>query len=153
MIFSFLSRSVNTTKRPDCPKCGRAKLEKQASRFASPGKAKEPGGAGDDFPVDEAKMERAVTALASEAENLKEDDPRQAARLMRKFSGMTGMELGKGMEEAIGRLEAGEDPEAIESEMGDLMEKEDPFILPGKKGGGRGARSGPAKVDRKLYDL
>jgi putative FmdB family regulatory protein len=33
-IFNFLSRQVNTEKRPSCPKCGRPELERQVSPFA-----------------------------------------------------------------------------------------------------------------------
>ena len=51
--------------------------------------------------------------LAGEADNINEDDPRQAADLMRKLTHMTGMELGSGMEEALSRMESGEDPESV----------------------------------------
>ena len=33
-IFNFLSRNVNTKKRPTCPKCKRPKLERKVSSFA-----------------------------------------------------------------------------------------------------------------------
>ena len=107
----------------------------------------------DDLPFDETKMEQAMNMLASEAENMNEDDPRQAANLMRRLTDMTGMQLGSGMEEALSRLERGEDPEAIEAEMGDLLENEDPFIMPEKKNpAGRISRPAPAR-DETLYDL
>jgi hypothetical protein len=61
----------------------------------------------DMLPVDEAKMEEAMGLLAGEAEKIDEDDPRQAAMLMRKLSAATGLKLGSGMEEALGRMEAG----------------------------------------------
>ena len=41
---------------------------------------------------------------------------------MRKLTDMTGLELGDGMQEALKRMDAGEDPDAIEAEMGDLLE-------------------------------
>ena len=150
-IFNFLSRTINTSKRPLCPKCRKHKLERQVSAFAMTGKAKEGGGA-DDLPFDESKMEKAVMGLASEAENIKDDDPRQAAQLMRKFTKMTGMELGKGMTEALNRMEAGEDPDAVEKEMGDLLEHEDPFQMSEKKGG-KGAKTRPPARDETLYEL
>jgi hypothetical protein len=56
------------------------------------------------------------------------------------------------MEEALSRMEAGEDPEKIESEMGDLLEEEDPFSLKGKSSKGRKHKLSP-KVDDTLYDL
>jgi hypothetical protein len=46
---------------------------------------------------------------------------------MRKLSEATGMKVGSGMEEAISRLAAGEDPEAIEAELGELINGENPF--------------------------
>jgi hypothetical protein len=71
--------------------------------------------------------------FAQEAQNINEDDPKQAAHLMRRLSEMAGIDMGKGMKEAMDRIEAGEDPEKIEQEMGDILE-EDPFTLPEKKG-------------------
>ena len=125
-IFNFFSRRMNTEKRPDCPRCGRPELARQVSRFAvSKGRKDE---AGDNLPdVDESRMERTMQALATEAEGLDEDDPRQAARMMRKLYEATGMKPGAGMEEAIRRMEAGADPDQIEAELGDVLEAEDPL--------------------------
>ena len=151
-LFNFFSRCVNTTKTPSCPKCKTGSLQRQMSAFAFTGKAKE-GGEDEDLPFDESKMEQAMQMLAGEADRINEDDPRQAANLMRKLSDMTGMELGSGMEEAISRMERGEDPEQIEAEMGDLLESEDPFSFTGKKGrGGALVRRAPIR-DETLYDL
>ncbi len=149
-IFNFFSRTINTDKTPGCPKCPNPALSRQMSAFAITGKAKEDDGM-DDMPFDESKMEKAMEALAGEAESMNEDDPRQAAQLMRKLTDMTGMKMGDGMEEALGRLERGEDPEAIESEMGDLLDGEDPFILPGQNTT-PGKRRAPTK-DETLHDL
>jgi len=151
-IFNFFSRSVNTTKKPKCPVCKTKTLSRQMSAFAFTGKAKEDGDM-DDLPFDEGKMEKAMNMLAGEAESINEDDPRQAANLMRKLTDMTGMELGPGMQEALKRMEAGEDPDAIESEMGDLLEDEEPFLMPEKKGGKKGTKRAAPKRDETLYDL
>jgi putative FmdB family regulatory protein len=114
-IFNFLSRRINTNKQPDCPRCGRQQLRRRVSMFAISKGRKEEDAA--DMPdIDEGRMEQAMQALMSEAEGLNEDDPRQAARLMRKLYETTGMEIGGSMEEAIRRMEAGEDPEQIEAE-------------------------------------
>jgi putative FmdB family regulatory protein len=155
-IFSFLSKAVNTTRRPSCPKCGRKKLSREISMFSMTGRAGETEDELGDLPIDESRMEQAVNALASDAEGINEDDPRAAAQLMRKFSNMTGLEFGESMENALHRMEAGEDPEKIEEEMGDLMEDEEPFILPGQKGGrarGKGRRRGAPGRDETLYEL
>jgi putative FmdB family regulatory protein len=151
-IFNFYSKSVNTTKKPKCPECKNKTLSRQISAFAFTGKAKEDSGV-DDLPFDEAKMEKAMQVLAGEADKINEDDPRQAANLMRKLTDMTGLELGPGMNEALKRMEGGEDPDQIETEMGNLLEEEEPFLLPEKKGRtGKAKRPAPIR-DEKLYDL
>ena len=151
-IYNFFSKSVNTTKKPKCPSCKTKTLSRQMSAFAFTGKAKEDSDM-DDLPFDEGKMEKAMNMLAGEAENMNEEDPRQAANLMRKLTDMTGMELGSGMQEALKRMEAGEDPDAIEAEMGDLLEDEEPFMMPEKKGRAKGARRAAPRRDETLYDL
>ncbi len=150
-VYSFLSRRINPTGRPKCPGCGRDSLEKQVSLFTHTGRAREDAGE-DDLPIDESRMERAMSALASEAESLDEENPQQAAALLRKFSGMTGLELGPGMQEAIKRMEEGEDPEDIEQEMGERLEAEDPFIVPGAPPR-RAARPRPVHRDQTLYEM
>jgi putative FmdB family regulatory protein len=149
-VFNFFSKTVNTRKTPLCPRCKTTKLTRQMSKFAVTGKASE--GGHDDLPIDETKMEKAMEMMAREAEHINEDDPRQAAKLMRKLTEMTGVELGGGMQEAIRRMENGEDPEKIEAEMGALMD-EDPFILPGRKGGKSSMKQIPPRKDDTLYDL
>ena len=154
-VFNFRARRVNTDRLPDCPKCGRPRLERQLSLFAiSSGRTDSDG----DEPLpdlDDAAMERAMTALASEADGIDEDDPKQVARMMRKLFDATGMKLGGGMEEAVRRMEAGEDPDKIEQEMGDLLDEADPFT----SGGGRKRLVSlrkkylPPKVDDTLYEL
>ncbi len=151
-IFQFYSRVVNTSKRPQCPRCAKRVLSRCMSTFAVTGRAR--GEEEDaDLPIDETRMEAAMNALASEAENLNEDDPRQAVQLMRKLTDATGLELNPRMQEALARMERGEDPEAIEAEMGDVLEDEEPFVLPGKKGK-KARRTRPAPLrDETLYEL
>ena len=62
------------------------------------------------------------------------------------------MRLGDGMEEALARMEAGDDPEKIEQEMGDVLDGEDPFEAGGKKGKAHSRRSEPLH-DETLYEL
>jgi putative FmdB family regulatory protein len=151
-IFSFLSRSVNTKKEPACPRCERATLTRRVSSFAiSKGRKEEATPpAGPDLPglppgMDEARLEQAMATLSREAEGLNEEDPRQGAQLMRRLFETTGMPVGAGMEEALRRMESGEDPEKIEEEMGDLME--DPLAL---EGGASPASEEPRKTLRGL---
>jgi putative FmdB family regulatory protein len=150
-IFNFFSGSINVDKKPDCPKCEKTKLERRMSTFATLKNKGEKDGQGAMPDLNESKMEQAMSMLASEAEHIDENDPRQAANLMRKLSGMTGLNLGPGMEEALSRMERGEDPEQIEADMSDLLEGEDPFDLKGKPG--RLFKKAPPRVDDKLYYL
>lgn len=156
-IYNFLSRTIQPDKRPRCPHCKRVTLDKQISVFAHTGRAKEAsaGGGEPEMAMDESKMERAMDALAREADGMSEEDPRQAADLMRKFSKMTGMKLGSGMQEALNRLEAGESPDAIEAELGDRLEKEDPFIMPDKdkRGSSKIATRPAPKRDATLHEM
>ena len=152
-VYNFFSKSVNTEKTPYCPTCKRIKLKRQMSIFAKISGDRTEGGEEDAMPpIDEAKMEKAMAMLAGEADKLNEDDPRQAANLMRKLSDATGMSLGPAMEEALRRMERGEDPEAIEAEMGDLLESEEPFIFDGAPGK-KGAKKLKPHIDETLYDF
>ncbi len=149
VIFNFYSSRVDTRTAPDCPRCNKKELSRQISSFATIGKAKEEGE--DTFAgLDEAKMESAFESLMSDAEHVNEDDPRQMASLMRKFTSKTGIQFGDAMEEAISRMEAGEDPDQVEKEMGDLLT--DDFSLESMKGRTRGYVKKPFH-DEKLYEL
>lgn len=154
-VFSFLARRPNTTKRPACPRCGRPRLKRKISRFAI-SKGRSESHEADELPpgVDEAKMERAMAEMAREAEGIDEDDPRQMARMMRRLSDTAGLRFGQGMEEAMRRMEAGEDPDKIEEEMGDLLGEEEPLLGQGSGGLRRLTRKlKPPEVDDTLYDL
>ena len=148
-IFNFYSKRIDTATRPACPRCGKPELERQVSMFATIGKA---GEEDDQFAgLDENKMEQALESLMRESGGINEDDPRQMAGLMRKFSERTGINLGENMEEAIARMERGEDPEQIEQEMGDMFDGDDfSFEAMKKKAMGRSARP---LHDETLYDL
>jgi len=151
-IFNFFSRTINTQKRPPCPKCRKDILERKVSMFSAlSGKAKS-GDSMDDLPIDESKVESAMQKLMGEAENLNEDDPRQAAKLMQKFSDATGLKFKDTIQDALARMEAGEDPEQIEAQMGDAMEGDEmPFELPGKKSGAASRRK--PELDNTLYEM
>jgi len=150
-IFNFLSRRVNTEKIPACPRCGAA-LAKQLSSFSTIGKARESGDDEMFAGLDEAKLESAFGEIMQEAERLNEDDPRQMAQLMRRLSAKTGLSLGDGMEEALTRLEAGEDPEAIEQELGAALEGDELFVA-GRRKGQAGSAQAPPAYDDELYEM
>lgn len=133
-VYSFFSARVAPEARPACPGCGRPELERRPSTFATVRARSTAGGEGegeggeDDSPlggVDESRLESAMDALADEMGGLDEsDDPRQMARFFRRFSELSGMEAGPRLEEMLRRLERGEDPEALEDEMGDAFDDE-----------------------------
>ncbi|SDP19094.1 FmdB family zinc ribbon protein [Desulforhopalus singaporensis] len=149
-VFNFLSLRVNTSKIPSCPRCGQQKMTRQLSTFAAiTGAEKEGRGIAPE--LDETRMERAFESLMSEAEHMKEDDPRQMASLMRKFTSETGLRLGDSMEEAISRMESGEDPDRVEKEMENRLGDEDFYIATMQKSPGK-KRTAPLH-DEKLYKL
>ena len=150
-LYNFFSKSVNTEKIPTCPKCKRVRLKRQMSVFAKISGGKDEPPTDNMPPFDEAKMEKAMAMLAGEADKMNENDPRQAAALMRKLTDATGLKPGAGMEEALSRVERGEDPEQIEAELGDIMEGEEPFLLATKAT--KGSRKPKPRVDETLYDL
>jgi putative FmdB family regulatory protein len=149
-VFNFLSRHVNTERRPACPRCGRPELERQVSLFAFSRGSKDDS-VEDMTGLDGEKLEKAMMGLAGEMEGMDENDPRQMAMLMKRLKEATGMKLGEGMDEAIRRLESGEDPEKIESELGEIFDQETPFTFEGIKGMRR--RIVPPSRDDTLYPL
>lgn len=150
-VYNFFSRKADTGKIPLCPRCGTVKLKRQMSVFSKISGNREERGEEDLPPFDESRMERAMEMLAGEADRIDENDPRAAARIMRKITEATGMNLSASMEEALARMERGEDPEKIEEELGDLLEGEEPFLL--ESTGKRGRKKERPRVDETLYDL
>ncbi len=153
-VYNFWSQRVNTEKIPRCPNCATENMQRLASRSAhltgssSPDEDDPLGG----LPIDESSLENAMADLESEAAGLDDEDPRAMARFMRRFSDKIGLKYNDQMEEALSRLEAGEDPEAIEEEMGDMFDDEEmPFEFAGKQLNIRKSR--PLKRDETLYDL
>jgi len=150
-IFSFFSRKATADKTPECPKCA-GKLKREISSFSVSSSRADSSEQMPQF--DESRMERAVNAMAAQAGNIDENDPKAATEMMRKFSDMAGLKLGKDMEEALSRIESGEDPESVEKDL-DLNE-DSLFADAGASGAGgeHGAahRSFP-KRDDKLYDM
>lgn len=155
VIFSFLSKRLNPERSPTCPKCSNKKMVKQMSAFAMPRGTKEPSspteGAEADGPmpdVNDPRIMRAMSELEGEMAHLDENNPRHLAHMMKKMKDvMPAGSLPKEMDVAIRRLEAGEDPEKIEADMGDVFGD-----LPGEDGGRAGAGGGSFSRDAGLYD-
>jgi hypothetical protein len=69
-------------------------------------------------------MEREMMRFAAELEGMDEGDPRQMAAAVRRMTELAGEPITPAMEEMIRRLEAGEDPDRIEEELGDALAEE-----------------------------
>ena len=156
-IYSFFARSMNTVANPKCPKCGRKKLEKKVSRFAISKGLTENAASKDPFVnVDESKMELLMAEMAPHMEGDGDgpEDPRQMANLMKRMFDMTGMQPNGAMLEAIKRMEAGEDPDKIDEEMGDALDGDgDPFAAQESRGKKLSRFFEAPNVDPELYDL
>jgi putative FmdB family regulatory protein len=149
-IFSFFS-SVVSSKRPACPRCGAAELPRRPSSFAIGGAA----GEDEEDPLfaglDEDRVESAMGSLMGEMEGMADDaDPRALGKLLHRFTELSGLEPGPRMEEMLSRLAAGEDPDDVESTLGEDGDDdlEDLFRL--KRRLGRAARP---RVDEEMHFL
>ncbi len=92
-------------------------------------------------------MARAMSEMERDMEHMDENDPRQMAHLMKKMKDlMPAGTMPKEMDIAIKRLEAGEDPEKIEADMGDVLGD----FMGGEEGGG--GPGGGYTHDSGLYD-
>ncbi len=157
-VFNFMAKSYRQTleKQPSCPKCGRDQLKRQMSTFAIAGASRKSAAGQADGHADDGaagptngaaedpRVEREMMRLMEAAEGIDENNPRQLGALMRRMSEISGEQLDPAMEEAMRRLEGGEDPEAIEEDLGELLDGED--------GEGGGVGGGPS-FDDGLYSL
>jgi len=131
VVFNFLSQRVNPGHLPTCPKCGNKKMSRQMSTFAMPRGARENPGTGDAggaagdeaMPnLDDPRVMRAMNEMERDMAHLDENNPKHMAHMMRKMKDlMPPGAMPKEMDVAIKRLEAGEDPEKIEADMGDVL--------------------------------
>ncbi len=151
-IFSFLSKRVTPDRLPACPSCGSRKMSKQVTRFAMTRGLSEPAAPADGSPdpampdMDDPRIGRAMAEMERDMEHLDENNPRHMAHMIRKMKDlMPPGAMPKELDAAIKRLEAGEDPEKIEADMGDLLGD----FMGGEDGGAGG---GAYTKDGGLYD-
>jgi putative FmdB family regulatory protein len=151
-IYSFLSKRMNPDRLPVCPKCGNKKLKKEVSQFAMTRGLKEANVGATDDAIDSAapdlndpRMERAMAEMERDMAHLDENNPKHMAHMMKKMKDlMPPGSMPKEIDVAIKRLEAGEDPDKIEADMGDIF---DPLT-----GGASGQGGGNYIKDSGLYD-
>ena len=87
--------------KPLCPRCQSADLQRLVSKTAF-------------VRSGEGRLDSLGDA---DLEGLGDEDPRALGRLMRQLGDETGEDMGEEFDEIVGRLEAGEDPESIESSL------------------------------------
>ena len=150
-IYSFFSRRVNADARPPCPHCACLVLERQVSLF-SVSKNRSSRNSDGVVGIDEGRLESALMSMAGDLDKV-DNDPRQVAGAMRKLFATSGLKIGDGMEDAMARVEAGEDPEVVEGDLGDAT---DEIALlsarPTQVAGFIRRRYLPPRVDSKLYE-
>lgn len=159
-IYQFYAKTLAQGKTvPKCPHNPRYRMQKMVSQFAvtSAGRSEDsPENAaakpsGD--PAEDARMEAAMSAMEREFSNVDENDPRAMARMMRRMSELTGEKIDGEMEEVVRKLEEGEDPEALEEELGGeggvgMGDPDDPY---GDGMGGEPPTEGEAKEAKHRY--
>ncbi len=149
VIFNFLSKRVQPKRLPTCPRCGNKKMVKKMSCFGmlrglkeSAEKIETEVKTEPSMPdVDDPRVMRAMHEMERDMARLDENNPKHMAYMMRKMKDlMPPGAMPKGLDVAIKRLEAGEDPEKIEEDMGDVLGD----LLGGSEGendcGGAGTR-------------
>ncbi len=154
-IYSFFARSLSYHgKVPKCPDGPKFRMQKQVSRFAITGRAKEES----DDPlgdIDDSQMDALMADMEQDMPELDKDnpDPRTLGRFMRKMSDLMGDKAPPALKEMIKRLESGEDPEKLDEEFGDIGEDgEDPFLAAAVKKLRQGAKNHPIR-DPQLYEF
>lgn len=99
---SFFVRSFSSPLTPICRKCGSTELRRLVSRVAV-------------MKSEESRLDD-LADPTSMMDGLDENDPRSVARWARKMSREMGEDLGPEFDEAIDRIEAGEDPDKVMGE-------------------------------------
>lgn len=130
-LFTFRFSRVDTTSVPECPVCGKP-LQRQISPFACiiKGAVKSPDEKTMD--TDEARYanrEELIAQMTNRLNDLSGDDadPAEAVRVMREMATAGGLHFQPEIQEAMARIEAGEDPEKIDEQFGELFNSHDPF--------------------------
>jgi hypothetical protein len=150
-IYQFYAKTLAQGQSvPKCPDNPGFRMQKMMSPFAvtrrggsDEAETKPAGEAAD--PVEDARMEAAMSAMEREFANVDENDPRAMARMMRRMSELTGEKIDGEMEEVVRKLEEGADPDSLEDQLGGgegEAQMDDPY-------GEGGAPAGDAAADPK----
>lgn len=159
-VYNFYARSPrHAGKTPRCPANPDWPMQRQVSRFSFVRTLNtESDPALDDAKYDDPRYERAINELEREFQAMDQDnpDPRALGHLMRRVGEATGQALPPSMQEMARRLEAGEDPEALEEAFGDDFDDDfDPVAATEGNAGRRWLQrlGGGPRQDPELYQL
>lgn len=100
---SLFVRSFTSPVDPVCPRCGGRDLTRLVSRVSV-------------VKSEESRLDD-MSDPSSLLGGLDEDDPKSIARWARRMSQESGEDLGPEFDEAVGRIEAGEDPDEVMAEI------------------------------------
>jgi hypothetical protein len=133
-------------------------MVKEVSPFAALKGAAEPAaalasdGAPDGMPdMEDPRVQNVMREMERDMGNLDENNPKHMAHMMRKMQDLMPADaMPKEMNDAIKRLEAGEDPEKIEADMGEIF---DEFMRPEEGADVSGMGGGGYTRDGALYDM
>jgi putative FmdB family regulatory protein len=96
---------------PHCPHCGSLALTRVIKGVRT-------------MHSEESRLDSLESMAGLDAfDDLENADPRTLGRMMRHMSQEMGEDVGPEFDEVVGRLEAGESPESIEEEMGDVLDE------------------------------
>lgn len=161
-IYQFYAKTREQAARvPKCPDNPKFRMQKLLSRFAVNTGAKEApaGPQPSSRQLEDARMEAAMGQIEKEFEHLEEGNPREMGKVLRRMAELTGEKVDGHMEEAVRRLEEGEDPEEVGERMeGAEMEGSDEDGKEGEpEGRGNRLRVPPRRAqptrDPVLYDF
>ena len=156
-LFTFRSPRVDTATVPSCPVCG-ARLKREVSAFAHIVRGKSAPDASSDGEA-ASRMDEVLARMGDRVQALDDEDadPRDAVKVMKEMAAAGGLAFNKEVQEAMARIEAGEDPERIDEEFKEVFDTENPFAESDSEAGGRLSElwrrmRGPRR-DPKWYDL
>lgn len=126
-IFTFRSPRVDTATVPSCPACG-ARLKREVSAFAHMVRGKSAPDTSEDGDAS-ARMDEVLARMGERVQSLDDEDadPREAVKVMKEMAAAGGLAFNKEVQEAMARIEAGEDPERIDEEFKEVFDTENPF--------------------------
>jgi len=131
LIMQFFSRVVTTSRVPVCPHCLQKILQRKPSRFGYTWHSSSDSGqmSAEFAGIDENQFALALQSMEQELAAVDQNDPKASAVLLRRFSEKNGLEITETMQEALQRMESGEDPEIIEQQLGGALGEDDPGFI------------------------